>query len=629
VVLCDQVDHVLRAREQAPESDIVALTAECAWFCQEHDIRYLRLDDFCPDAAINELAEATLRRQYRWAAWVDTQLKQAIPQFAEACFEPGRGHLYFLKYEMDRLLLPAWYLQKFIEEAKPERLIAFERPAFCPDIGAFPWPERPLFALLAPALVRQDTEVQLWRGSFGDPPRARPASRLRRLYGRLPRLRARMTREITMRWRNLFARRARIAWIGDAYGLVFVWPHVQSHGLAVVRPLRATGFGNSHQPGAERMRSLLKDEWARLSAMPEFWQPLDASSPSLRPFAEAFFKRWLLHHVPLAWAQFLGARAWLEKGRFAAVVGVDVQNLLTSSVYMAAAALGITRVLNMHHDGGMYVDFPAQDIVGPMQADYYLVSSEEDVAYFEGMKKRTGALERARIVPVGSAKLEALRVSHRTRKPRRRIKDTKPTILYVPTQLRGSHRYFCEGNISDITYFELEQRILRCCAEFRNVRVLYKKYPYELATNPIDQFISRSVPNGDVSFAPLIDEIMRADAIIIDFPSTALTEALMTDKPLLVYAGRDWARMFPRARNALMKRAWVSETPDEFEAQVRQFLTAGNFAPIANPDREFVRRYITYTDDGKSAQRTAQVIAEIVLAKRASSRLEAGLGNGR
>ena len=122
---------------------------------------------------------------------------------------------------------------------------------------------------------------------------------------------------------------------------------------------------------------------------------------------------------------------------------------------------------------------------------------------------------------------------------------------------------------------------------------------------------------------------MSVDAIIIDFPSTALTEALMTDKPIFVCAGRDWMRMFPRAIDSLKKGAWVSETRNEFEVQVRKFLAAGDFAPLTHADGEFATHYMTYMDDGRSAGRRAEVIVWMALAKIASPRFAASPEYGR
>ncbi|HXQ21900.1 MAG TPA: hypothetical protein VN812_09510, partial [Candidatus Acidoferrales bacterium] len=502
VVLCERADHVRRARAQAPDAALVALTPEATWVCQQEGLLYRKLDEFCSDAGINELAEATLGREYRWAKWLDAALQEAVPEFAAERFEPARAHLLLLRRIVDNFVLPACYLQSFVAAAQPRRVIVFERPPFCPDLMAAPR-ERPLFALLAPVIAAGQAEVVVWPEAPDAPgiqETTGTAVRPRRILAR--RIARRLQIELSFAGRNLVARRGRVAWIGHEYGLVFVVPHLQRAGIAVIRPSPSVDFGARHQTEAQHVRALLDQHWPALSEHSEFWQPLDAVSPALRPSATPLLRQWLLERVPQAWAEFLGAREWLRQGRFVAVMGVDAPAAgLAGSIYMAAGSLGIPRILNMHMDGGMCVDFKAQDSVGPVQGDIYLVSSSEDIEYFEGFNERANAFRRAKVVPVGSPRLEALRTARNERHAaalRRRIlgRERKPLILYVPTNFVGCYRYFNEGNISDVGYFELQQRILRCCAEFPNVRVVYKPFPGEYSAGPVGEFIRRSVPNG-------------------------------------------------------------------------------------------------------------------------------------
>src|SRR5207249_3259452 len=104
-----------------------------------------------------------------------------------------------------------------------------------------------------------------------------------------------------------------------------------------------------------------------------------------------------------------------------------------------------------------------------------------------------------------------------------------------------------------------------------------------------------------------------ADAIVIDFPSTALAEASMTDKPLVVHAGRDWARMTPRAAASLGKRARISETPEQFEMDLRALLSeCAQRGLTPATDDEFRRLYVTHLDDGRARRRRADVVREVL-----------------
>lgn len=600
----------------------MALTPECAWACQQQDLAYRRFDDYCSGAALNELAEATLHRQYAWAQWLDTALAQAVPEFAAAGFFPARGQLYLLKRTIDNFILPARLLLDFVGQARPDRVIAFERPSFCPSFdGALR--ERPLFALVAPAVLGEATRVELWpdvaetRGQqTSGTSIAHLAERVRRAG--IARVLRRVAGSLAYAWRNLAPSRVQIAWVGHDYDLGFAVPLLQRRRLAVRRPPRRANWNREFLADAERVRAALEAHWEHLAVAPELWRPLDAVSRSLRHLPEPFLKVWISRVVPRMWAEFLGARSWLVRGGFKALMGTESSEPLVAAQFMAARGAGVTRIAATHNPPAGAAERPVQDAIGPTQCDVYLVNGEGDVDYFTALGGRLGVFERARTVPVGSARLDAMRrsraaVNARKLNGRAAVGTPLPTILYVPTNFAGCYQYFNEGYLSDVAYFELQQRILKCCGEFRGIRVLYKPFPGGHAANPIGEFIARHVPNGQVTWTHLDELIWVVDAIMIDFPSTTWAEALLTDKPLLLHAGGDWGRLLPRAKAALQKRAWVSETPDEFEAQVRKFLSAGDFAPLANPDDEFLRLYVTHLNDGRSAERAAEVIARVVL----------------
>lgn len=639
LALCDRVDHVRDALAASPAPGIVALTPECAWFCQQHGVPYLRLDDFYSDAEVNAFAEVTLRRQYAWARWVDAALAQAVPEFGANAFTPARVHLCLLKRCLDSIIRPARLLLDFVAAAQPDRIIVFEREPLCPTVMSVPdGPVRPLFAWLAPTIIGRRVKVEVWPEATTEPLQAQaipcpPPRGLGRLAHWIRQRPIGPLDQVALSARNLLARRARVAWVGSSgYDLAFAIPTLQRLGVAVMRPDSLTASGRVDQAEIARLKRLLASRWRDVCAAPEFWQPFDEVSLALRGPIEPFLRQWLLQDVPLMWAAFLSARRWLRRSRCTAVIGVEILPGFSSAVFMAANALGIPRILAIHN-GGLIMDIPVQDCLGPIQSDVYLVYSQAEVDYCDSFQERLGTFPRARVVPAESARLEALRASGKRRSRallRARLKagNPAPLLLYVPTQFRSYHRYFGEGNTSDVAYFELQERILKCCAEFPEIQVLYKPFPSEYAVSPMESFLARFVPNGRVIWTPLVDLIWAVDAIIIDFPSTALTEAALTDKPLLVYAGKDWARLLPRAKTALEQRAWVSETPEEFEAQVRQFLSAGKFAPVADPNGEFLRLIGVDGSATRSAERAAEVIAQIALTGRLPEAATQPVGHG-
>jgi len=630
-VLCENPGHVLKAIEKVPDASIVALTPECSWFCQQHNIAYIKLGDFYSAGEINTLADELIQRQYYWAEWADRSLGQIVPEFAKFKFTPARAHLYFIKRSVDCYVRQAFILREFLSRAKPKRLIVFARsPYYFPYFEIPMTTLRPFFPWLAPHALNGAAAVEIWPDDSESEVDVTLRRGISAIWGKLTWKNAKkvfpkLVEEIWHTRAMMSAHHACIASsAGYGYDIRFVVPLLLRQGIAVLRygPSLKAQWLSQHAQEIECIKSVLSGEFKRFINSPESTEIHGSAMPELHALIMPFIEHWLLEVVPHTWAEFLGAREWLKKNRIDAVYGADSVSTLTLSILMAAESLDITRVLNIHTPPGGAADFLVQDAIGPIQSDLFLVNGLGDVDYFDSVKERLGVFKRAATVPVGSATLNALTNSEAARNPavlRKRLSGKngrKPLILYIPTQLRDAVRYFCEGEISDVAYFEMQQRILKCFAEFQNVQLLYKAFPFEYTKNPIGQFISRFVPNGQIVWAPLTDVMWAVDAIVTDFVSTAVAEVVMTDKPIIVYAGQDWSRMLPRAKAALEKRAWVSENPDEFERHVMRFLSEGCFAPIKNPDNEFRELYCTYLDDKQSAKRSADVVLKAAMKRR-------------
>lgn len=639
VVLCETAIHIREALLRIPGSTVVALTPEAAWTCQQQEVPYSKLDDGYADSELNMLAELVTRSQYAWAGWVDSQLAAMVPEFGKVGFAPARQHLFVLKRRLDSFVIPAFALMRFVDAFEPETLIAFERPPFLPDLIPSA-PERPLHALLAPALGFQGCKVEIWPQLDRENDRSSASAIdvqdsiknwVRRymttvrgaLMAGVRRWRQSLS-EATYRCRSLaWSPVARVAWIGGKGDFVWVAPRLADRCVTIIRRMDIEGVGRGFEPQVRQAEAQLREAWQALRVAPEFWTFLDKQSLGLRSVAEPFLREWVTKEIARAWGSFLEARQWLSRQRIDLVMAPAVVGGALSSVFSAAAALGVPRLVYLHNPPGGPIDLPAQDCQDQIQADYYLVGGVGDVAYFRSFDARYGTFPRAQPIAVGSARLDAVRLTcskGSAPKVRRDLMNDpgQPLILYVPTGLVGPYRYFNEGSFSDVAYFELLQRMLSVFRGFP-VTVLYKPFPRDWAWNPIGDFVTRYVPNVRVmSNRMSLEELMRAvDAIVVDFPSTAIAEVLLTDKPVLCFAGREWARMFPDARQALAKRAQVSETAAEFESQLREFLRRGCYAPLLHPDDEFLRLHATHLNDGHSAERAAEVITQIVSSRRA------------
>jgi hypothetical protein len=217
-----------------------------------------------------------------------------------------------------------------------------------------------------------------------------------------------------------------------------------------------------------------------------------------------------------------------------------------------------------------------------------------------------------RIEPVGSASLEDVRRRHAG-------EPGKPGILYVTTNYAGNRLYVSyEDPFHDNELWETQKAIIDLLGRHRGTSVL-KIHPGALSRAHIDEYIE------DQGFGEKIRVIQReksfedllsgADAVIIDFPSTSLLQALAAGKTIFVLTRH--ARLLEEAMALLRKRAYCTGDLGEFTGMIRAYLE-GRPVP-GNPDRsntEFLERYGVHHPDGRAAGRALAALGRFLRARR-------------
>jgi hypothetical protein len=606
-ILCESAAHVEVARRRGREL-IVALTPEAAWQCQQLGLDYHDVHEFCPHALVNELTEATLQRQYRWADWLDGRLGRAVPEFQAFGFSPVRGHLYFFKRTVDFYARPTFVLKEFAKHARPERVVVFARePLVLDNLETLPERARLLYGWLA-QLVLPEAKVEVIPEPRIAPESERAAASIAATVGSPGAL----ARLYSAPLDKVFIRARQASWaMRKPRGSVACLGLLEEH-PAIVRALRRYHLRadpapelaerlEAHGESRERVAEQLSAAWPEIAASREFWSVTDPISGGLRSILDPLLRELITGEVPRLWAKFLAAREWLRSGAYPAIFGTEPQTTDAGSFLLAAESLGVPRLCMSHNPPNSVADFQIADMLGPIQCDEFLVPGPADVPYFTSFERRLGVFSRAIVTAVGAPRFDTMR--RRTRAGRSSLSG-RTTVLYVPTSFTGYVRFFSEGSSSDVEYFELQQRILGSLAGRSDVRVLYKPFPSNWVADPIPEFLAKEVPNADVVSGSLVEMIRLVDAVILDFPSTALAEVVMTDKPLVVHAGEQWCPLFPKAEALLRKRALVSSTPEDFEANVDLLVSQPERVRELS-DSGFRREHVTYLDDGRSAERIA------------------------
>lgn len=322
----------------------------------------------------------------------------------------------------------------------------------------------------------------------------------------------------------------------------------------------------------------------------------------------------LEHHYlrafPAALGTYRAARAFLAEPHRVAVVAPYVADPGTAAVAQAAHAAAVPMVIVQHGEYGLR----------PMRIQRYLDFDVADytLTYGDGVRDFvTRAGRRTRAVSVGSIELDALRGRLADPGARSRILAGfdlpvgATVVLYALTNLDGNQRYLSWRQFSDVAYFRIQRRVVDLLAEFPTVHILLKLHPNpDCPVSAIVEYVrDRGYPRfhvqGQGAFADLLP---AASAVVLDFPSSTLVQAALTNLPIFLYY--DYAPLDAEAVAAFKDAIHFFAGWNQFATALRRFLAAPHDWPKA-AGTEFRRLYATHLDDGRSVERTTAFLAAL------------------
>ncbi len=609
---------------------ILAITPVAAYACQQWELPYLKLEDHTQAAKRFTEYASILPEYLEWEAWLDRWIQTCIPEFATSGFLPARNVTFLLQLLHAEIWSTTVSLHEFLDKAHPDGLALWQ-----PKRISVPWFLHPLTSpvnILASSVARtRNLEVIDLNAQSPEHIPEMPASSAPRLGHRAARWLQRQIHQSAVST-EMTAFRA-IGIIEYLKQLSAPAPHLLVSGrsqdlLVLARELRRRGARVTYTPDElpsirlfspkppvirESATSFTHLE-DRIFAAPKIWEPMERWGLDRTPLWIEPLRFWWRHLVPELWLKFRQVQRMLSGHEYAALITWDAGGSMTGSASLNAAAIANVPRYLYQHGGSAHNDAKLWQM--------YLRQSDVFLVYGEGTaddlnRTKLPCLERAaRVVPVGSSRLDTIRAQHNPEKSRQlRVQlqgvDHRPLILYIPSHFNGYGRAI--GDLAaypDVSYFELQQQILSLWLETPHVRLLYKQFAVANDLNRVmSHFIETHIPNGRVTDQSLIELMWAVDAIVLDHTITALGEVLLTNKPLVVYMPHP-ASTVSKASILLRKRAVVAETPLEFEAHVRALLHAGQYPEAENPNTEFLQAYCTDLNDCRSAERAAAVILQ-------------------
>jgi hypothetical protein len=315
---------------------------------------------------------------------------------------------------------------------------------------------------------------------------------------------------------------------------------------------------------------------------------------------------WWEHLIPEQWRAYVSVRRIWREAPPSAVAVPGLGDHVERGAFAALRSLGTPAFIYQHGGFVGACECPPWDCNDLWLTDHELTYGSGATSYFA---ERSGRYPEGRAQPisVGSSRLDAWRTTIR----RGRAASSRPHVLIVPNVIVRNNRYFDAGTTPDVLESELQVAVVEAARDFPQYRFTFKAFQSPEQRLPAVEQTCAAAPNCRIETRTSLLRLMaRADFIVLLFASTALLEALLTDRRILVLVDARFARMRSAAKAALERRASIAGSPKEFLDMYRHLLQLGQFDPIAELDDTFLKSYGTHLNDGGSAERALAAIRQ-------------------
>lgn len=589
---------------------IVAASPFAAAELMERGVDHLVLEDFFDVRVFLEADEPMLILQREWADEVDNRAHAAWPALREAGLEPAGAWMFWLKGLADRLYRAAFGIGHLLLACRDARLLAFEmnhreRPPV-PRYRDFLIPSKqPNGEALEALSAGYHVDVQLLKA----PHRSLEAKRRRRPRDLVPAPLLDVARTVRDHGPAALARPAAGTVLhAGMYDVTALAKELRKRGIPE-RPLgrRLAWPLSARQPDAARtlLHDLIGEEF--------FSRPFRWCGADLTAAARPELEHWWHSVVPRLLESSRRSRRSFQKRRPAALIQYSPVYVEDHAALAAARSLNVPTFTYQHGGFEGNCEYSTYDLTDMRLAGHRLTYGEGVTAYLRERAARFPE-PHSRLHTVGSTRLDSMRRRTTSRREARAIlevDDDDPVVHYLPSTFQPlTTWYLCRGAYLGNPYLRLLAQVAEVFSAHKEVTVIYKPFPGAVEDPALG--ILGTVPNVRVVDIPPTVIFRAADACVLDIPSTALLEAMLTSVPLLCHSDSRFITLREEARAPLSRRAILTETSDDFLQELDALLSRQPEQPVKDPDRGFLSLYGTHLDDGQSARRAADEVLAVI-----------------
>ena len=618
-------DYLEHHGEIKGTKQIIALSPFAMYELDKRNLSYRIPEDYYDPQELYRLGMDNYQRVKALCDIVDKKIQQHVPATAEAGITPALFNYYFLKIAYDAVTIRLFQLSNLIEVERPDTVFIHTTKKY--PFGLSPAAPSLLFDnresiysrlvtlnnlrthfVLLPAVSQREYNYNNKEG--GSLPSVLTETTKRWLQ-RHPNLLHLLSRTKEDGWHGFstelksYLQNAPVLLVGGDYNWNECLDEFLSAGIGPVYRMQADlsywiDDGSFRGNGLNTVgEELLGDaELCKLFV----WDNID--------FLQLFEERikFLITRLTVVCLNaYRKAESILKEKKIRAVLASTLSSSIGQSASKAAQNANVPVITWQHGAYGFAFD-PMFGYTDLMSYDIYYASG---MGVVEQFTKLAGHLD-TRLVPIGFASLDKLP----QRRTVRATKSQRKTILYVTTNYyQNSYYVHLPPAFSDNSLWRVQRVILETLGQENRCDVIIKLHPSYLYRKPPLRLYAKENRFYNCRFVadkqPLPELLQMADAILIDWPSTTLLQALTTSKPIFVYLGH--IDMDKEAETLLRRRALCFANATELSSALVDFLrTNGKDLKVDLNDASFLRAYGTHLSDGKSASRAVETLKKLM-----------------
>jgi hypothetical protein len=264
-----------------------------------------------------------------------------------------------------------------------------------------------------------------------------------------------------------------------------------------------------------------------------------------------------------------------------------------------AKSIGIPRICFQHGEMSLYYSGLWDEASELIYASHYFSYGHEVSKEKKSSAAKMG--NEIKTIIVGAPSLDRIKNLN--------PKKTNFNVLYASSKFLNYSGGFI-SRYADISVMNNQNKLIEFFEEHllnhSEDNVIWKLNQERKTSQPIVKAKLVKVIIEEKTFLELIQD---SNLIILDRPSTTSLEACMTKIPLFVLlANKNWYEL---PEKLLRKRAVVCYTTDELLISIQKYMKDA-FYPADVNNREFVKEYGCYLDDGDAVSRASNYLKKII-----------------